>query len=191
MNHSRRLNIPGWSLTRGLFKPSLSILFICSLSGSLAIASSNNVSTSCAAGDINMDPIPLPVSSQNNTNSGADKLDTTVCLAASAFTDGVKCFTPENSCNIKLTGRGEDNDGTANDGATRVAIAAGACFNTPSSCTGSGTTNIISSYAVTAGTQYCFYVETTVDQQIGYTLESAEMSNCGNMPVQLQHFSIE
>lgn len=186
MKNSRRLNMTGWSLTRNLIQSLLLTLLICLLSSSIAAASSNNVSTTCAAGDINMDPIPLPVSSQNNTNSGAYKLETTACLAASLFTDGVKCFTLENSCNIMLTGEGD-----VDNSATRVAIATGPCSDTPASCTGSGTTNIIASFAVTAGTQYCFYVETTLDQQIGYTLESADMSDCGNLPVQLLHFSIE
>jgi hypothetical protein len=106
------------------------------------------------------------------------------------LTDGVKCFTPENDCNISLTGEGD-----VDDSATRVAIAAGACDDTPNPCTGSGTgpmaTNTIANFAVTAGTQYCFYVETTIDQQIGYTLASADGSDCGSMPVDLQLFSIE
>lgn len=186
MTYARRLNMTGWGLTRNLIQPWLLTLLICLLLSSLTVASSNNVSTMCAAGDIYMDPIPLPVSSENNTNSGANKLDTTACLAPSALTDGVKCFIPENSCNIALTGEGD-----VDDSATRVAIATGTCSDAPVSCSGSGTTNTIASFAVTAGTQYCFYVETTLDQQIGYTLASADGSDCGNLPVQLLHFSIQ
>jgi len=189
MTYSKRSIVTGSNLIPDFIGLMLSISLIGMLSISTAIASSNNVSTMCSAGDIYMDPIPLPVSSNENTNSGANKLDTTACgLAASILTDGVKCFIPENSCNIALTGRGSAING---DSATRVAIAAGTCSDTPASCTGSGTTNTITSFAVTAGTQYCFYVETTIAQQIGYTLASADGSDCGSMPVQLLHFSIE
>lgn len=189
MTYSQRLIMTGRNLTPDFIQLLRLTLLIGFLSSSAALASSNNVSTMCLAGDINMDPIPLPISSTNNTNSGANKIDTTACLVPSLFTDGVKCFTPGNTCDIRLTGEG-DVDGNE----TRVAITSGTCSDSPASCTGSALTNQIASFAVTAGTQYCIYIETTIDQQIGYTLESDPTdpgNDCGSMPVELLHFTIE
>ena len=41
--------------------------------------------------------------------------------------------------------------------------------------------------AVTGGTQYCIFVETTSAQQIGFSLSG---TGCGTLPVELQSFSI-
>jgi hypothetical protein len=148
-----------------------------------AAAQSGNLVANCANANIDLTAMTtLPFTSGNVNPSPNGSVDTSACLAALSNTDGVKCFTPQNSCSLTITG-----EGGANDANARVAIASGACSDTPAACTGSGGTNSIAGFAVTGGTQYCIYVETTATQLIGFTLTG---TGCGNLPVDLQSFSV-
>jgi hypothetical protein len=150
--------------------------------GQPAQAANGNLVANCANANIDLTALTTLPFTSANVNPSPNGSVTPACLAASANQDGVKCFTPQNSCSLTITG-----EGGASDANTRVAIASGACSNTPASCTGSGATNTISGFAVTAGTQYCIYVETTSSQLIGFTLTG---SGCGTLPVELQSFSV-
>ena len=175
MTNSRRN--PGLTY---LFLPALVLGF---LFAPPAQAQSGNLVPNCGNANIDLTPMTtLPFTSGNVNPSPNGSVDTSACLAALANQDGVKCFTPQNSCTLTVTG-----EGGASDANTRVAIASGMCSDAPAACTGSGSGNSVA-VSVTGGMQYCIYVETTSSQLIGFTLSG---TGCGTLPVELQSFSVE
>lgn len=162
-------------------------LYLCVLTlalamGPAAFAQSGNLVGTCGNANIDLTGGTMLPFTSANVNPSPNGSVNPACLATLGNTDGVKCFTPQNSCSLTITG-----EGGASDANTRVAIASGACSDTPAACTGSGATNSIAGFAVTGGVQYCIYVETTATQLIGFTLTG---TGCGTVPVELQSFSV-
>lgn len=178
MNDRRRTGSCSWLYL-------CAVAWVLSLSaGDFAHAQTNtNLAANCSTNPNMPSSTTLPVNSAS-TNPGLNNVDTTSCGINQANQDGLKCFTPQNSCTVTVTGKGGPNPLN-----TRVGIAAGPCSTTPASCTGSGSSNSLT-VALTAGTQYCIYVETTTSQLIGYDL-TVFSGNCGTLPVELMGFSVD
>lgn len=160
------------------------LIFILSLMlGHGAHAQINNaLADNCADGNSEIpSSSTLDITSSNSNPVPNGSASPSACGGNGTFQDGVKCFTPQNSCTVTITG-----NGAVNGADTIVSIASGACGDTPVSCTSDGDNSLTT--ALTGGTQYCFYIETTTSQLIGYTLSG---TGCGTVPVEVMSFSIE
>ncbi|MEE8526625.1 MAG: hypothetical protein V3T72_22035 [Thermoanaerobaculia bacterium] len=116
-----------------------------------------------------------------NRNPIANLLDTSACGGQNSSTDGVICITPTNSCSMTFLCT------STNGGATLEAkVATGACADPVASCVASGSSSAV--VALTGGTEYCLYCESSTTGLLGFTL--TESTDCGQLPVSLQGFSI-
>ena len=143
----------------------------------------------------------------NESLDGADSLPQTLNLAAGSLTDSftmsgggcleqpgddmVVCFTPENSCSVDIACFYTPSAG----GVTSNNLFQGPCSTSPSSCIDSssatGMAATISSASLTAGTEYCVVCSNNVSATSLDVTISVDQGNCGALPVELQHFSID
>jgi len=159
---------------------------ICLCALTLAIISAQpaaaQVLAGSCAGTTAFGPTDIPGTfTSSNTSTGANNIDTSLCTGNNSLNDGVICITPQNSCTIAFTCNG---GAPANIDAK---IATGPCGSNLASCTQNGT-NSISSFAASAGVEYCLYCESSSGQLMGFTI--TETGDCGALPVSLQDFSI-
>ncbi len=143
----------------------------------------------------------------NENLDGMDTLPQTLNLPAASLTDTftmsgggcfeqagddmVVCFTPQNSCSVNISCFYTPAAG----GLTGTNLFQGPCSTNPPTCisstSASGMAATISGASLTAGTQYCVvcsnnFALTSLDVSI-----TVAQGDCGALPVELQHFSID
>ncbi len=146
-------------------------------------AAAQNLANNCG-GSTNFGPIDIPGTfTSTNSTTGSNGIDGSACLtmATNSNSDGVICFTPQNSCTVDLTCNGSASNNID------AGVEAGSCMSPTGGCT-TNDSDTVTGFSLTAGVQYCLYCESNQNQQLGFTI--TETGDCGLLPVELESFSI-
>ena len=133
----------------------------------------------------------LPVSETVGSAGFSQDLDMSAgsCTELTSGMDTVVCFTPENSCNVNFTC-----DYVPSGTSMAANIFEGMCSDTPASCTATAANAtgpaVISDFALSAGTNYCFQCESAVAAVSMFAEIAASSGDCGSLPVSLQSFEV-
>jgi hypothetical protein len=133
----------------------------------------------------------LPITDTAVAGGDADFTVAASCqLGATAFSDVVVCFTPQNSCTVSFSCNAT---GGSN---VRASIVQGPCAGTFASCLAAGTDVVppefsLASLALTAGQSFCFVCQNTVGNGSFNPSITETAGSCGALPVELESFRIE